>query len=189
MEARIFLKRDCLAWTGGGVSEEILRQTPRDQRSSATIAMLHAAQELLLTSFWKKEPPPKLIWKTTIAEWRFETVSYIYLSKPDDRVFRICATARKREKELVLLIPPRYEHLVREALKPHRRRDYFSLFTVDGYLAWRTMFAGTDAHWPRRKVILWWLSRYNRFVRSHSLPKTLLVQLEPVASAPASWPP
>ncbi len=189
MEAKIVLKRECLAWTAGGVSEEMLRQMPRAKRRSATIGMLHAAQELLLATFWKKEPPPKFIWKAKIVEWRFEAVSYIYLPKPDDRIFRICATLSKRERELVLLIPPRYERLVRKALNPGRRRDYFSLFTVDDYLAWRTMFACPDANWPRKKVILWWLSRYNRFVRSHSLPKSLLVQLEPAPCAPASWRP
>jgi DNA mismatch endonuclease (patch repair protein) len=40
------------------------------------------------------------------------------------------------------------------------------------------MFAGPDAGWPKKKVILWWLSRYNRFVRRRGLPKSLAVHLE-----------
>lgn len=149
--------------------------------------MLHAAQELFLITFWKREPPPELIWKRTFVEWRFKAVTYIYVPKPDDRIFGLCATARKRTKSIVLFVPPSYGQLIREAFKRQRRRDWFSLFTVDDYLAWRTMFAAPDAGWSHKKVILWWLSRYNRFIRRRGLPKSLVVRLERPPSAPASW--
>jgi len=176
-------------WHGAGVGQEILRQTERRRRRDVQVAMLHAAQELFLATRWKNVLPPQLIWKKTYVEWRFEPVSYIYIPKLDDRLFRIYARARKRAKSVVFLIPPRYRNLVSEAFKRERRREYFSFFTVDDYLAWRTMFAGPDAGWPKKKVILWWLSRYNRFVRRRGLAKSLAVHLERPPSPPASWRP
>jgi hypothetical protein len=187
MEAPVTLKTECLMWHGAGVGLEILRQIERRQRRAAQIAMLHAAQELFLATRWKNVAPPELICTKHYVEWRFEPVSYIYIPKVDDQLFRIYARARKRAKSIVLLIAPRYRSLVSEAFKRERRKDYFGLFTVDDYLAWRTMFAGLDAGWPKKKVILWWLSRYNHFVRRRGLPKSLIVHLEPRPTAPESW--
>jgi len=187
MEAPIVLNRECLTWHGAGVGQAILRQTERGQRQAVQVAMLHAAQELFLATRWKNVLPPELIWKKSYVEWRFEPASYIYVPKLDDRIFWIYARASQRAKSLVLLVPPRYGQLVREAFKQARRRDCFSLFTVDDYLAWRTMFASADARWPNKKVILWWLSRYNRFVRRQGFPGSLTVRLESPPSVPASW--
>ena len=187
MEAPINLARQCLTWNGAAVGQAILRQVPRGHRRAARVAMLHAAQELFLTTFWKREPPPELIWKRNVVEWRFEAVSYIYVPKPDDRIFQLYATARRRGKSVVLLVPPSCGKLVREAFKRQRRRDYFSSFTIDDYLAWRTMFAGAHARWAKKRVILWWLSRYNRFVRRNGLPRSLIVRLECPPSARESW--
>lgn len=149
--------------------------------------MLHAAQELFLATRWKDIPPPELICTRCYVEWRFDPVSYIFIPKLDDRLFAIYSKARKRAKTIVLLIPSSHELLVRRALERQRKLHLSGLFTVEDYLAWRTMWAGPDAGWSKQKVILWWLSRYNRFVRRRKLPMSLIVRLAVPTSARASW--
>jgi hypothetical protein len=151
--------------------------------------MIHAAQELFLATRWKTVSPPELICAKSYVEWRFEPVSFIFVPRVNDRLLRIYARAQKRRKSIVLLIPPNYELLVRKAFERRRKRHYSGLFTVEDYLAWRTMWAAPDAGWSHQKVILWWLSRYNRFVRRRGLPKSLIVRLQHSPSAPASWRP
>jgi hypothetical protein len=186
MEAPIVLKSECLRYNGAGVWSEILRQTEPRYRRVVQVALLHAAQELLLATRWTNVAAPELICKKTYVEWRFEPVSYIFVPRLDDYLFRIYASARKRAKEVVVLIPPNYEMLVRKALERKRRRHPAGLFAVDDYLAWRTMWAVADARWSHQKVILWWLSRYNRFIRRRALPKSLIVRLQVPPSVPAS---
>jgi hypothetical protein len=180
MEARIVIKRECLTYFGSGVCREILRQAAPKHRIKAQIAMLHAAQELLLATYWKGVPPPAFTCTHAYVEWRFETSSYIFIPKVDDRMFEIYGKARKRATEIVLLVPSDYELLVRKVLARQRKRHPSGLFAVDDYLAWRTMWAGLDAGWSKKKVMLWWLSRYNRFVRRRKFPASLLIRLAPV---------
>jgi hypothetical protein len=177
MEASIVLNRECLRYNGAGVWSEMLRRTGPRHRRVMQVALLHAAQELLLATRWTNVAAPELICKRTYVEWRFQPVSYLYLPKVDDGLFRSYARVRKRAKNVVLLIPPRCEILVRKALERKRRRHPAGLFAVDDYLAWRTMWAVVDARWSHQKVILWWLSRYNRFIRSRALPERLIVHL------------
>jgi hypothetical protein len=187
MEARIVLNRECLTYHGAGVCREILRQTKPVLRRNAQLAMLHAAQELFLATRWKNIPPPELICARFYVEWRFEHVSYIFIPKLDDRLFEIYTKASKHAKHIVLLIPSDHEFLVRRAFDSERKQHISGLFTVEDYLAWRTMWAGADAGWSNHKVILWWLSRYNRFVRRQKLPVSLIVRLSDPSNAPASW--
>jgi hypothetical protein len=177
MEASIVLKSESLRYNGAGVWSEILRQTEPRHRRVVQVALLHAAQELLLATRWTNVAPPELICKRRYVEWRFAPVSYIFVPRLDDCLFRIYASARKRANEVVLLIPPNCQVLVRKALQRKRRPHPAGIFTVDDYLAWRTMWAVADASWSHQKVILWWLSRYNRFIRRRALPRGLIVRL------------
>jgi hypothetical protein len=140
--------------------------------------MLHAAHELLRVSFWRNTPPPKLAHRTSYVEWKFERVDYVYFPILNDHIFEVEQNRRRLRRELVLLVSPEQERLAQEALRQGRQRDYFSIFTVCDYLAWRTMFATADANWSNKKVILWWLSRYNRFIRRKDVDRSLIVRLE-----------
>jgi hypothetical protein len=170
---------------GASVTLEILSKlsAPSD-RSTASVALMFAAIELLLATRWKSVKKPKFYEQPAYALWKFKHVSYVFSPLVDDEVFATYESVRRRGATTFLIVPSNHDMLVRDAFDKRYGKAKFCVSALEDHMSWRIMWASLDEGWSYEKTIEWWLQRYNAFLaKRNSLPS---LQIEFPSTSPVA---
>jgi hypothetical protein len=94
--------------------------------------------------------------------WKFGGGAYAFFQEPDARALKACVNRRVARPIWAVIVPSSFEFVFRTALEAARSRWKPSLFTLEGYVDWRTMWAGVDLGIPRERVNQFLIRRFHR---------------------------
>jgi hypothetical protein len=163
---------------GASVALELIAKVPApSDRTTASVALIHAAIELLLATRWRGAKLPKFYERPGYVMWKFKHVSYVFLPVVDDEAFNIYDSVRRRGATIFMIVPPNHDLLVRYALEKRCGKAKFYVSALEDHMAWRVMWASLDEGWSYEKTINWWLQRYNAFLAKRNAPPPLQIEL------------
>jgi hypothetical protein len=170
---------------GASVALALLSKIPSVlDRTTASVALIDAAIQLLLATRWKNVKPPKFHEAPDYVMWRFKHVSYVFVPVIDDETFDAYESVRRRGATIFMIVPPNHDMLVRDAFEMRYGEAKFYVSALEDHMSWRVMWASLDEDWSYEKTIHWWLQRYNSFLSTRNAPTSLQIDLS--ATSPVS---
>jgi hypothetical protein len=148
---------------GGEIARQLLAQIDDHQlRIEFARHILQASFPLLDARLLRRNHRLTRIRALANMRWRFGDGAYAYFPDPDDLALKTCLNRLTALPIWTVIVPSSFEFVFRAALEAASSRWKPSLFTLDGYVDWRTMWAGVDLGTSHERVNQFLIRRFHR---------------------------
>jgi hypothetical protein len=109
--------------------------------------------------------------------WQIRSLAYLYFPSVDDEALEACRNLESRGRVFTVITPPGREFLFRQALRATLDERSPTVFSLDGFISWRIMFAAIDLKLTHDATLRELLARYNRRVVANGNCTSILVKV------------
>lgn len=171
------LRNDWLSITGGAVVGDLLAQLDTmGWHDEGACHLIGAGLDLLASTWPRRDQPPLTLEMVSKSTWRISSLHYIYLPANDDTVMNACIELARSSK-VTAIMPRRHEKLKRQLLSAVLGGRTPNIWSIDGFISWRTTSATIDREWPPGPAVLELLNAYNRRIAAAGGSSAMQVQI------------
>jgi len=149
-------------YTGGWVAMRLLEQiSDEGSKTNFSRHLIRAALDLAVATFFGRNGRIVTVTEPSPGLWCLLGLRYLFLPVVDNDALDKCEEVLRKHVQGVVIVPPNYDFLLREALEHRRPRTAPQVQGLDGFISWRTMFAELDGRWRTERVMRFLFNRYN----------------------------
>jgi len=171
------LREDWRHALGGVIAADLVAQVPRKRMRNVAASCLIGASLDLLTATWpRKGQRPLQVETLSDIVWRIKGLYYMFLPDDDDTALSKCIELAESSTLTVVLLPD-HESLKQRLLLGALGGQAPNVWSLKGFISWRTTSAAIDQGWPHERAITELLALYNRRAQSTRRGDVMLVDI------------
>jgi hypothetical protein len=107
--------------------------------------------------------------------WRLGKGIYAYLSEVNDDAMHVCARCKRTERVFTVIVPEGHDELFRNALEAFAPKSAPTVYSLSGFICWRTMWGGTDLGLSHLETNAFLLRQYHRGIANRRTLAALMI--------------